>query len=165
MDKSYILDKLARQKEYYNFCKAKNPQNYKEVYSEFLYVLTEKDEEFFDEHIDKKCYSIINFISKPTHKLNRVKVYEKKRDYSYELESYTSVSFEKSAKQKAIDNVLIKETNWYNKRIFELILQGYSLTSIRKLTKDKLPYNELVRVRNLFKQKIKKEYQILCSKQ
>lgn len=165
MDKSYILDKLARRKEYYNFCKAKNPQNYKEVYSEFLYVLTQKDISFFDENINRKCFTIINYISKPTHKLNRVKAHEKKRVYDYELESYKDENNTLSLKHKAIEKAVEKENSQYNKMIFDLILQGYSLTGIRRLTKNKLPYNELVRVNNLFKEKIKNEYKILCSKQ
>lgn len=165
MDKSNILDKLARRKEYLNFCKAKNPQNYKDIYSEFLYVLVRKDESFFDQHIDKKCYSIIKYLSMPNSSVRSVSAKERVTDYGVDLNQFENIPTTLTPQQKAVEMVIDQEEYWYNKRIFELILQGYSLTSIRRLTKDKIPYNELLRVKKLLKNKIKKQYKILCSKQ
>jgi hypothetical protein len=159
------LDKLARRKEYLNFCKAKNPQNYKELYSEFLYVLVRKEDSFFDQHIDKKCYSIIKYLSMPNSSVRAVSAKERVTDYGVDLNQFENIPTTLTPQQRAVEIVIDQEEYWYNKRIFELILQGYSLTSIRRLTKDKIPYNELLRVKKLLKNKIKKQYKILCSKQ
>lgn len=165
LDKHKILDQLARRKEYYNFCKAKTPLKFKEVYSEFLYILSKKEEAFFDQYIDKKCYAIINNLCSPMSKVMRVKVKQANTVYLEDFDTFENEEATLSPYQKAVERVMDKEKieDMYNYRIFELILQGYSLRAIRKLTKDQLPYNELVRVKKLFKEKIKKEYQLWCN--
>ena len=162
LDKDKILDKLARRKEYYNFCKAKTPLKFKEVYSEFLYVLSKKDERYFYQHIDKKCYAIINRLCLPKSTIIAVKAKDKKTIYLDDFDTFEAEKDSLNPYQNALERVMDKEKqqDMYNYRIFELILQGYSLRAIRKLTKDQLPYNEILRVKNLFKEKIKKEYQL-----
>lgn len=163
LNKNQILEQIGNDARFYNLCKRLCPQNYKDVYSEFLYIICLKPIDFFDEHIEKKCFSVIHLLRLPNSKVNFKSQKQKNTieldfDIVAEAENY-------SEKKMAIEYVLRNEKYWYNLRIFELILQGNSLTDIRKMTKNQLPYNELVRVNNLFKDKIKQQYQRLCSQQ
>lgn len=164
--KHSCLIKIANNKDFYNFCRKINPLNFKELYSNFLYKMANKPNQFYNEfkgNLTSYCYSTIIMENKPNADLKRLNKMDKNTQ-SIEvlkdvlLENKTKENYFKLSLKKAIE----QEDYWYNKRIFEYFAAGYSAHDIHKLTKNKLHIKEIYRVREILKKKTLIEYKKLC---
>ena len=152
---SFLID-IAKNKEFFNFCKKKNPLKFKELYSEFLFVMSNKSLDFYKEfkgNINSYCHNVIYTIALPNSQFNYKNKLESntqrlEQENDIPCQSETSESIYKLALNKAVE----LEDYWYNKRIFEYLADGYSVHQIHQITNCRLQVKEIYRVRDILKE-------------
>ena len=168
--KQITLNRIAKNNKYLKICRKYCPHNYKDLYSEFLLIMSEKPLNFFkslNNREDKYCLNVIYTLNKPdSSRFNRIKKNQKLNIpiHLYHVDMKYDISTNNLFKQ-ALQNVLANETYFYNRRYIELLLEGYTKKDIHIKTRKLLPLKEIYRVCNLMYDKIRTEYNELCNMQ